>query len=184
MRSKYPRRRLPQVALPPTSKGSNLSLPDSIRPARATDHDAIDTLLQSAFPGPQEAKLTRALRAEGCIESEYVMPWQDGIAGHLALSHLRAPLGWLALAPVAIDPRLQGRQLGSRLVAMAVKLALIKGQTVVVLGKPSFYARAGFSQARAQSLTTNYPLEYLLLARPGADQPVEALIYPAAFDLV
>ncbi|MES2665809.1 MAG: N-acetyltransferase [Pseudomonadota bacterium] len=54
--------------------------------------------------------------------------------------------------------------------------------TLVVLGRPAFYTRAGFSQIRAARLTSPYPLEHTLIARPGADVPEETLIYPAAFD--
>lgn len=53
--------------------------------------------------------------------------------------------------------------------------------TLVVVGKPSFYERAGFSQVRAAALTSDYPLEYTLIARPGDDVPTDRLIYPAAF---
>lgn len=59
---------------------------------------------------------------------------------------------------------------------------LAEPPTLVVLGKPSFYGRAGFSQARAARLTTRYPLENTLIARPGTDVPQATLIYPAAFD--
>lgn len=53
--------------------------------------------------------------------------------------------------------------------------------TLVVLGKPSFYARAGFSLERAARLTSPYPISHTLIARAGADVPERHLIYPAAF---
>lgn len=156
--------------------------PDFMRPARTTDHPAIDALLRAAFPGPQEAALVAALRTSGEMTLEMVMEWPDGLVGYLALSRMVAPAGWQALAPVAVAPHWQGKRLGSRMVAGLVRLMAIKGTSVVVLGKPSFYARAGFSQERAAGLITPYPPEYTLIARPGMDSPAETLVYPAAFD--
>lgn len=54
--------------------------------------------------------------------------------------------------------------------------------TLVVLGKPWFYARCGFSSAKAARLKASYPVQNLLIARAGDDIPEETLIYPAAFD--
>lgn len=156
--------------------------PDFMRPARTDDFAAIDALLRDAFSGLQEAALVRDLRASGEVELEMVMAAPDGIVAHLALSRMVAPSGWLALAPVAVAPAWQGKRIGARLVAGVVRLMAIKGVTVVVLGKPSFYTRAGFSSARAARLTSAYPVEYLGIVRPGTDAPSEKLVYPAAFD--
>lgn len=153
-----------------------------MRAARAADHDAIDALLRAVFPGPEEARLVRALRAAGAIDMELVLPDDAGLAGYLALSRMNAPEGWLCLAPLAIAPEWQGRGLGQRLVKAALKLVAIKAQTVVVLGDPAFYARCGFSAARAARLTSPYPIDHTLIARPGDDLPEAALRYPAAFD--
>lgn len=156
--------------------------PDYMRGLRTGEEDAVEALLHAAFPGPQEAGLVRRLRAEGRIEMEIVLPWQGEIVGYLALSRLLAPQGWLALAPVAIGPAWQGRRLGARLVAMTMQLVKIKQQSVVVIGKPSFYARAGFSHQRAAKLRLPYPLEFTGYFGPGVDVPEATLIYPAAFD--
>lgn len=157
-------------------------LPDHMRAARAADHDAIDALLRTAFPGPAEAGLVRALRGAEGFETELVLPDGPGIAGYLALSRMTAPEGWLALAPLAIAPGWQRKGLGQRLTKAALKLAAIKGQTVVVLGNPVFYARCGFSQARARGLTSPYPIPNTLIFGPGDDIPTAQLVYPAAFE--
>jgi putative acetyltransferase len=158
------------------------SAPDFMRPARSEDHNQIGALLRAAFPGPQEAALVRDLRASGEIELEMVMPWPAGLVGYLALSRMVAPAGWLALAPVAVAPDWQGKRLGTRMVAGVLRLMAIKGMTTVVLGRPSFYARTGFSQDRATDLETPYPKEFTLIARPGMDVPREKLTYPKAFE--
>jgi putative acetyltransferase len=158
-----------------------MARPDSLRMARAHEFDAIDVLLRASFPGPEDAELVIKLRAAGLMEAEVVTPWEGGIVAYLALSRLSAPQRWLALAPVAVAPEWQGKQIGSRLVAGMLRLLEIKGQTTVVVGKPSFYARAGFSQMRAARLTSPYPLEFTLISRPGDDVPQETVIYPVEF---
>lgn len=56
--------------------------------------------------------------------------------------------------------------------------------TIVVLGKPSYYGRYGFSLERAQKLQSPYPLEYTLILRRGEDSPAQTLVYPQAFSQV
>lgn len=156
-------------------------LPDHMRAARPTDHAAIDALLRATFPSPAEAALVRALREAEAMDMELVLPDETALAGYLALSRMAEPAGWLALAPLAIAPAWQGRGLGQRLTKAALKLTAIKGQTVVVLGAPAYYARCGFSQSRAACLTSPYPLDHTLLFGPGDDSPAATLRYPAAF---
>lgn len=157
-------------------------LPDHMRPLREADQTAAEALLRAAFPGPQEAALVRALRLSGAMELEMVLPDETGgLAGYLALSRMVAPVGWLALAPVAIAPGWQGKGLGRRLVSAVIRLTAIKGQTVVVLGPPAFYSRCGFSTPRAAALTSPYPIQNTLIARPGDDVPAETLRYRADF---
>jgi putative acetyltransferase len=93
-----------------------------------------------------------------------------------------APEGWLCLAPVAVAPERQGRGIASRLVRHLIEALLDEGRTVVVLGNPSLYARAGFSAERAARLTSPYPIEATLIARPGTDVPEMRLVYAAAFE--
>ncbi len=177
--------------------------PDTTRLARAEDFEEIDRLLTAAFGQPDEALLVRRLRADGVLWQECVMPWRGVIAGYAALSRMRAPEGWACLAPVAVLPRFQNGAaapnedmrrtfaIGTRIVRELAESLDPFGRlrsegkdvpsTIVVLGKPSFYERAGFSLARAQRLTSPYPLDHTLIARPGDDLPEETLVYPAAF---
>lgn len=152
-----------------------MSGPDSFRSARQADFDGIDALLRAAFAGKGEADLVQRLRAQGMIETEVVMPLGDAVVAYLALSRLVAPEGWLALAPLAVAPEWQGKRLGSRLLAGVMKLAAIKAQSVVVVGKPTFYQRAGFVFGGMQ---TPYPAEVVgVFGGTGC-----AAVYPAAFD--
>lgn len=136
---------------------------------------------------------------------------QTRIGAYAAMSRMVAPANWFCLAPVAVWPDWQNGALGpegrlrnsfrfgSRLVGMVAmvfddlnfirramgKAGLLQGDeppTLVVLGKPSFYSRAGFSLERAARLKSPYPVDHTLIARPGDDVPEAELIYPAAFD--
>ncbi|MES2432627.1 MAG: N-acetyltransferase [Pseudomonadota bacterium] len=177
--------------------------PDSVREMRVDEQPEVDALLRAAFLTGDEADLLLKLRSDGVMWAEFVLPWQGKVAAYAGISRMVAPVGWGCVAPVAVLPEFQNAALapapelagqyrfGSRLMAWLPELVRLKASaqgadkdipsTLVVVGKPSFYARAGFSQARAVRLISDYPLEYTLIARPGDDVPTERLIYPAAF---
>lgn len=151
------------------------------RAMRPGEEPAVTALLRAAFGREDEVRLVDALRRDGAIAGETVLPGPEGLAGYYALSHFRAPEGWLCLAPVAVHPDLQGRGLGRRMVGLLAEWARRSGRIVVVLGQVPFYEAAGFSAARAARLQTPYPVSHTLLAGPGTDAPVARLAYPAAF---
>lgn len=178
--------------------------PDVTRKAEPADHEEIDELLNTAFGQSDEAELVHRLRADGDMWLELIKPWQGLIAGYAGLSRMQSPHGWACLAPVAVLPRLQNAAaapdeahrrhyaIGTRLVSeIALAIATIdhlhakdRPDTIVVLGKPSFYERAGFSLSRAQKLSSPYPIKHTLIARRSDDVPVETLVYPPAFDVL
>ena len=158
-----------------------MQFPGFIRAATANDIPAIDALLTAAFGGPEEAALVTALRTTGAMRGEQVIPMGEGIIGYYALSAMVAPAGWLCLAPVAIARDWQGRGHGRRLVAQLAAWAERTATPVVVLGKPGFYGKAGFSQDAARNLTSPYPVDHTLLAGVGEAAPTVTLRYPAAF---
>jgi putative acetyltransferase len=158
-----------------------LEFPDHARELRKGEEDAVDALLRAAFETGTEADLVRALRKSGQIAGETVLPMGDRIVGYYALSKMIAPKKWLCLAPVAVAPDVQGRRFGTRMMGMVSEWARLSKSTIVVLGKVTFYERAGFSGERAQNLTTPYPLSHTMLAGEGDAKPSETLIYPKAF---
>ena len=111
---------------------------------------------------------------------ELVAEDRGRIVGHVALSKMEAPEGWLALAPVSVDPKRQKKGIGSALCQMAVDYA---NAPVVVLGDPAFYARFGFDYERAGKLQTPFPVAYTGLYAPKLDmvQPEETLRYAPPF---
>jgi len=142
----------------------------------------VDALLRAAFVGPEEAELVRKLRKTKAIAGEQVLPMGDEIVGYYALSAMKAPKDWLALAPVAIAPNHQRQGLGRRMIGQLGEWARITKTPVVVLGAPEFYSRCGFSSAAAASLASTYPADHLLLAGHEGAPPQVALVYPSAFD--
>lgn len=156
--------------------------PSFTREARDTDYDAIDRLLVAAFGSAEEAQLTRDLRAENAIWQEIVMPWDDEVAGYLAVSRFVAPEGWLCLAPVAIHPDWQRTGRGQFMVEAVVEEFSKKlGRFMVVVGNGKFYRRCGFLATRAARLESPYGTEHALLSGPEMSIPTETLIYPKAF---
>lgn len=116
-----------------------------IRPESAGEYAAIDALLQDAFDGPAEARLVRDLRDQGDLAISLVAEAGGMLLGHIALSPLTGPVPALALAPVAVTPKAQGRGIGAALIRAAIAEA--GGTPVVVLGDPAYYSRFGFRPA-------------------------------------
>ena len=140
----------------------------------------IRDLLTRAFGQNDEANLVEALRATETMALELVAEHKKKIVGHVALSRMVSPEGWLALAPLCTEPKMQKRGIGSTLCQMAMQYA---NAPVVVLGEPAFYGRLGFDFERSKSLKTPYPTKFTGLFAPELDetQPVATLQYAAAF---
>jgi putative acetyltransferase len=158
-----------------------LRFPEFSREMRCGEEPAVRDLLLRAFDGPAEADLVEGLRRAGDIAGEVVLPFQGGVVGYYALSRMRAPEGWLCLAPVAIAPDWQGSGHGRRMIGMLAEWARRSETYVVVLGQVPFYTRAGFDAERAARLSSPYPVAQTLLAGPGDEVPEATLIYPKAF---
>lgn len=151
-----------------------------IRPATPADADAIDALLRAAFGGPGEAGLVLALRA-GPVVAEWVAVQGGAVVGQVMLSAMVAPVGWVALAPLAVAEGARRRGIGAALVRAA--LGSLRGwRAAAVLGEPGYYDRFGF--APAPGLRGPYPPAFmglLPLDDPAPDGRA-ALVYPAAFE--
>lgn len=120
-----------------------------LRAETRADQDLLDGVLAAAFGGPDEARLLRALRADGDLSLSLVAEAAGCLLGHVALSPLEAERPALALAPVAVVPGAQGLGIGRALVAEA--LARAGDAAVVVLGDPAYYGRFGFRAAELES---------------------------------
>ncbi|MCE8508237.1 N-acetyltransferase [Ruegeria pomeroyi] len=144
--------------------------------------DLVDALLRSAFDTGAEADLVRELRADRDIATEITFQEFGELLGYAALSWMRAPDGWLCLAPLAVAPKAQGRGIGSKVLQLTLKWAAERDLTIVVLGDPAYYEPRGFSRARASALHAPYPNDHLMLAGPGGNVPEARLVYPLALE--
>ena len=161
----------------------------TIRPARAEDVAAIDTLLRESFPAPAEANLVRDL----CVDGDMVLmlvaidEGTDGLIGAIAFSRMAVeiggkPINAVALAPIAIarDWRQQG--VGEALVAAGLERLEKEGVVLCfALGDPAFYGRFGFA-ADPGITVPGIPQEYVL-ALPFARPARGEVRYHAAFGL-
>lgn len=150
-------------------------------PTSAAFPEHVDSLLRAAFDGEDEAVLVHALRADRDMAAELTVTEGDRLVGYAALSWMKRPAGWVCLAPVAVEPSRQRRGIGGKLMKAVLKWIAERDLTAVVLGDPAYYGKRGFSLARAQNLTSPYPIDHTLLAGSGSDAPIERLIYPPAF---
>ena len=128
-----------------------------IRPERADDRMAVFALNSRAFGRDSEARLVDALRnnAEVFIPALSLLATKgEAIVGHILLTRIKIQDGKgnrhasLALAPMAVEPGLQKRGIGSQLVRTGLETAGRLGfRSVVVLGHAHYYPKFGFVPA-------------------------------------
>jgi putative acetyltransferase len=130
-----------------------------IRPSETADHAQIATLLKTAFPGPDEARLVVSLRAAEADALELVAEADGVIQGMVLFSPvtIQPAIGeavyGLGLAPLAVLPDMQKRGIGGALVEAGLGFMRTLGAPFcVLLGAPAYYGRFGFKPARAQDL--------------------------------
>ena len=143
----------------------------TIRPAASGDHGAIRALLTTAFDTTAEADLVEALRRDGDVDTELVAITADGaLVGHVLTSRMAAPFSAVALAPVAVDAAQRRRGIAAELIdAVIDKARRARGDAMIVLGDPAYYARFGFDAACAAGFSSPYAGPYLmaLALQPG-----------------
>ena len=123
-----------------------------IRPERASDIDAINNLLISAFKSSpysnqNEHRILDALRNNEGLTLSLVAEEGRKVIGHLAFSPVTIKgsfLGYYGLGPVAVLPEKQGRGTATALIREGMRQMALKAKAVVVLGDPDYYERFGF----------------------------------------
>ena len=140
-----------------------------IRQEAKQDQAAITALLNRAFDGTSEGRLVDRLRMQGDLGLSLVADAAGMILGHVALSPITAERPALALAPVAVEPRVQGRGIGAALIRAAIDH--YSDHLIVVLGDPDYYARFGF-----QPVNWDSPYAGPYLQALGPDLPSQMSI--------
>jgi putative acetyltransferase len=141
---------------------ANGPLAVSIRLETPADVAAVREVELAAFAGPEEADIVDAIRddAPDGWRSLVAVDANGRIVGHLLMSPCPVEdddgeqvATVLAIGPVAVDPAVQLRGVGSALMAAAMSLAVARAvPALVLLGHPSYYPRFGFESARGTGL--------------------------------
>lgn len=127
-----------------------------IRPFEDEDTDGVRQLLDAAFDGVTESQIVRALRAADADVLELVAVDHGRVVGEIMFSPVTGQTAsgtevyGIGLGPVAVaeDARLRG--IASALIEHGLTyLRQLGVPFCVLLGEPKFYARFGFSPARA-----------------------------------
>ena len=139
---------------PSASDGDARPLAVSIRFETPDDERGIREVELAAFSGPEEAEIVDRIRADAPDGwRSLVAVGADGrIIGHLLMTPCPVEdddgdtvATVLAIGPVAVDPAVQRRGVGSALMAAATSLAVARAvPALVLLGHPSYYPRFGF----------------------------------------
>lgn len=163
-----------------------------VRAETDSDREAVRQVNVLAFGGPDEADLVERLRIDGCVLASLVAVNQERVVGHILFTRmtvrtLRGDVNAVALAPMAVLPDHQRRQIGSTLMREGIRALREAGeQIVLVVGHPAFYPRFGFSADRTRDLHSPFsgPAFMALELRPGALEGVAGEVrYPAAFGI-
>lgn len=156
-----------------------------IRPARPEHMDVIAALNDAAFGGPDEARIIRALRADGDSVLSLVATDNSEIVGHIEFFRIwinGAPVA-VGLGPMSVLPELQKTGVGASLIRLGLAALEGAGETLVfVLGHDTYYPKFGFSEAAAKPFSAPWSGPHFMALRLGQGGPESGkLAYPKAF---
>jgi len=143
-----------------------------IRPEAPRDHPAIYDLTRRAFaPMPfaagDEQDLIGALRDGGALSLSLVAELHHRVVGHVALSpvtHESGDEGWFGLGPISVEPALQKRGVGGRLISEArAWMRARRAHGCILVGDTNYYCRHGFVTAPAHTPEREPPEYFMVL---------------------
>lgn len=124
---------------------------------------ARETLLDRAMGPGRTRKPSEKLRAGRLPAEGLALVARDGdrLVGSVRLWHVEAGgRQALLLGPLAIDPTLQSRGVGSGLMQVALSRAALAGHKAVILvGDPEYYERFGFARSPTGGLIMPGPVD-------------------------
>jgi len=133
-----------------------------VRKEEKKDYAKVRMINQFAFPTDAEADLVERVRSELDSYFSLVAEYESHVVGHIlftpvTITENKNNFKWCGLAPMAVEPSLQGRGIGSKLVERGLQIVANEGyEGVVVLGHPEYYPRFGFQPAHLWNIQTNY----------------------------
>ena len=158
----------------------------AIRAERPEDAEAVHELLLRCFPTAAEASLVRALRESGDAAFSFVALASGTVIGHVLFSHLLAPQGALALAPVAVEERWREQGVAASLIRTGLALAKARGIALVVRARrprllPPLRLPPGDHRGHGEPLRRPQPHGALAPQTQPSGTTIE---YAPAFDLL
>jgi putative acetyltransferase len=163
-----------------------------IRDEQFGDQREVWQLNEVAFGRSDEADLVDRLREEGVVLLSLVAELRGQIVGHILFSRMsietaQGTLPAVSVAPMAVRPSHQRRQVGSHLVRHGLDCLRVRGERIViVLGHKDYYPRFGFAADKARYLSSPFPADAFMALElsEGALSDVRGAVrYPAAFGL-
>ncbi len=126
------------------------------------DADAIRHVNKQAFSQENEANLIEKLRTRGVLTISLVAIQSGEIVGHIGFSPVEiepkhSSCKAIALAPMAVLPPHQNKEIGSQLVRAGLEECRRLGYELVVLvGHPNYYPRFGFVPAKPEGVKCEF----------------------------
>jgi putative acetyltransferase len=163
-----------------------------VREEQPADRQQVRKVNEAAFGRSGEANLIDGLRQEGVVLLSLVAELDNQVIGHILFSRMSVetadgPVAAVSLAPMAVLPDHQGRQVGSQLVRRGLAELRDRGERIViVLGHKEYYPRFGFSPEKARHLASPFPPEAFMALElsDGALAGIHGVVkYPSAFGL-
>jgi predicted N-acetyltransferase YhbS len=127
-----------------------------VRSERPGDYADISDLTKRAFApmsyaSGKEHVLIEALRQHGALSVSLVAIEGGELVGHVAFSPAKtsdSSSPWYALGPIAVEPKMQMRGIGSLLILEGITwLRSMNVAGCILVGEPKYYARFGFAGA-------------------------------------
>jgi putative acetyltransferase len=161
-----------------------------IRQESKADRGPIRSLTARAFAGLSfsdgtEPLVIDALREAGALALSLVALLDDRLVGHVAFSEVgpATQSGWFALGPVSVEPVLQRRGVGSRLIEAGLRALRDRGaKGCVLVGDHRYYRQFGFELAPVFA-PARYPPEHFQIARFGEALPLVPIVFHPAFSI-
>lgn len=141
-----------------------------IRRALESDRSEIERVYLAAFKAEERTLVAQVAVGLLCLDDSlggFSLVACDGgnVLGHVAFSPLAfdpcQTLEGSILSPLAVDPKAQGRGIGSRLVNEGLKALRAEGKDIVlVYGDPNYYGRFNFREDVARNYRPPYKLQF------------------------
>lgn len=144
-----------------------------IRPEVSSDFEEITRITREAFQGhpfseQNEHRIVIALRESGALFISLVAEVEKHVVGHIAFSPVtidNQKCGWFGLGPLSVEPKYQGKGIGSALVRNGIRDLQESGANgCVLVGDPAYYNRFGFVAQKNLSIPDIPPENFLVLS--------------------